>query len=103
MNFDEIPEIVFRVTENTFGMPEPHIPDGTIVILLQNRTAEVGRYIAPSQPDDPSPAIDHPINSQELELDALIAVRKAFAQYLRSEIAHVYTCPPEIAARAIWK
>ena len=94
--------IVFRVTETTFGSPEPYIPDGTYVILVQDGRAQVGRYEAPNPPDEPSPAFAHPVNVNDLESAALDAVRSAFPRFERIKTSQVYTCPTELAARAIW-
>ena len=69
---------------------------------MQNGRAEVGRYQAPDPPDEPFPAIVHPVNSADLETEAREAVRQAFPKFSRIKTSQVYTCPPEVAARAIW-
>ncbi len=96
-------QIAFRCTADTFGMPSPHIPDGAYIILVQDGRAEVGRYEEPRPPDQPSPAFDHPANGDELAGDALRAVLDAFPDIDPHGPALVFTCPPELAARAVWR
>ena len=35
--------IRFRVTDDTFGWPEPFVPDGAVVILVQDGRAQVSK------------------------------------------------------------
>jgi hypothetical protein len=98
-----IQQITFRCTADTFGWPEPHIPDGTFVILVQDGRAEVGRYEEPRPPEEPSPAFEHPSNVPELAEDAMRAVRAAFPEMDLHGPSLVFTCPPELAARAVWQ
>jgi hypothetical protein len=95
--------ITFRCTEETFGMPDPHIPDGAYIILVQNGRAEVGRYEEPRPPDEPMPMFDHPANVDELAADAMRAVQAAFPDIDPCGHARVFTCPPDLAARAVWR
>lgn len=97
-----IQQIEFRCTEDTFGMPFPHIPDRSLVILVQDGRAEVGRYEEPRPQDEPSPAFDHPANSSELSADALAVVLTAFPHIDLNGPALTFTCPAELAARAVW-
>lgn len=94
-------KITFKPTSKSFGSPEPYIPDGTFVILVQDGRAQVGRYEAATT-DVPWPTILHPVNSVQLESDALDAVRSAFPDFEEIKDSQVYTCPPELATRAIW-
>jgi hypothetical protein len=97
-----IQQIEFRCTDDTYGMPFPPIPDGSIVILVQDGRAEVGRYEEPRPPDEPSPAFDHPANAADLSADALRAVLAAFPHIDLNGPAVTFTCPAELAARAVW-
>jgi hypothetical protein len=97
-----IRQIEFRCTDATFGMPFPHIPDGSIVILVQDGRAEVGRYEEPRPPDEPSPAFDHPVNAEELAVDALRAVLGTFPYIDLNGPSLTFTCPDELAARTVW-
>jgi hypothetical protein len=94
--------VVFRCTEDTYGMPDPRVPDGTVMIWVQDGVAEVGRYEEPRPPEAPWPAFSHPINAAELRADALAAVRRvARKSELHGPCLH-FVCPPELAARAVW-
>lgn len=95
-------EIIFRAMGGTFGMPDPFVPDGTIVILLQRGRAEVARYEAATPSSNRFPSLAPARNWEDLETDALLAIRKAFPHHVRSKRAHVYWCPTNIAKRAIW-
>jgi len=63
--------IIFRPTTETFGSPDPPIPQGAILILVQDGAATICRYEAPAPPENPWPAFDHPINDQELAAEVL--------------------------------
>jgi hypothetical protein len=95
-------QITFRCTSDTFGMPTPHIADGTYIILVQDGRAEIGRYEAPRPPDEPFLYFDHPANAQELADDAMQAVLAAFPNIDPYGDALVFTCPPELTERAVW-
>ena len=94
--------IIFRPTADTYGMPSPHIPDGSTIILVQDGRAEVGRYEEPHPPEEPSPAFSHPDNTAELAAGALQAVLAAYPETDLHDSSLVFTCPPELAARAVW-
>jgi hypothetical protein len=94
--------IVFRPTAETFGVPEPPIPDGTIVILVQAGAASLGRYEAPTPPDVRWPAFDHPVNAESLAGEALAAVLAEHPEIDADGPALVFVCPEALAARAIW-
>lgn len=95
--------IEFRCSADTYGVPHPHIDDGTIVILYQDGVAEVGRYEAPRPPEEPSPAFDHPVNTEELKGEALRAVRRAHPGRDSFERAYVLLCPESLAGKARWR
>jgi hypothetical protein len=84
-------------------MPDPPIPNGSYVILVQDGRAEVARYNEPAPPENPFPSLDHPLNWEELEADALDMVRAAFPGYAKLETSQMFTCPTELVERAIWK
>ena len=96
-------QVVFRCTEDTYGMPDPFVPDGTVMILAQDGAAELSRYEAPTPPDDPFPRFDHPVNSAELQGEAL---KRVLAEHPDIDLhgnALTFVCPPDLAARAVWK
>ena len=96
-------QVVFRCTEDTYGMPDPFVPDGTVMILVQDGTAEVSRYEAPTPPDNPFPALDHPVNSAELQGEAL---KRVLAEHPDIDLhgdALTFICPPDLEARAVWR
>lgn len=95
--------IEFRCTADTFGMPDPHIDDGSVIILYQSGVAEVGRYEAPRPPDEPSPAFDHPANTEDLKAEALQAVRSAHPRLNSFERGYVLVCPDHLAKKAKWR
>jgi hypothetical protein len=95
--------IQFRCTADTFGRPAPHIDDGAIVIMYQDGIAEIGRYEAPRPPEEPSPAFDHPVNTDELKPEALQAVRSAHPRLNSFERGYVLLCPDLLAKKARWR
>lgn len=94
-------EIVFRCTETTFGSPVPYIPNGTIVILVQDGKAIIGKYEEPTE-DEPSPSFSHPINESELGEEALETVESHFPNVVASEIARTFVCPDYLSVKAKW-
>ena len=96
-------QIAFRVTPDTWGTPDPPVPDGTVMILVQDGRAEVVRYEAPSPPHDKWPAFDHPVNGAHLAADALKRVLATFPDVDLHGPALTFICPPDLAARTIWR
>ena len=96
-------QIVFRCTADTFGMPDPHVASGTVMILVQDGRADVVRYDEPTPPDNPSPSFEHAINCADLRAEALQVVRTNFPTADILGDALTFTCPPDLAARARWK
>ena len=94
--------IVFRPTAETFGSPEPAIANGTIIVLVQEGAASVGRYEAPAPPDVPWPAFDPPVNAEALAAEALAAVLAEHPDIDRDGPALVFVCPEALAVKAIW-
>ena len=90
--------IIFRPTADTLGLPNPPIPDGTIVILVQDGVATIGRYEAPTPPENPAPAFDHPINDDELAGEAVLAEHPEIDLH---GPASIFVCPDKIAVRAV--
>lgn len=97
--------IIFRVTETTYGTPEPFIPDGAYVILVQDGRAQICRYEAPQPPTDPFPRLESAENWEMLEAQARDAIKEAFPDFDKEEtdIAKTFTCPAELANKATWK
>jgi hypothetical protein len=95
--------IEFRCTEDTFGMPHPHIDDGAIVILYQDGVAELGRYEAARPPEEPFFYFDHPLNSDTLKPEALAAVREAHPKLDSFAQSWILICPQELAVKARWR
>ena len=96
-------QITFRCTKDTFGYPDPYIPNGTIVILIQNGEAEIGRWEEPTPPENPMPSFDHPINTKELKAEVLQIVLKNHPNINLYGGFLCYVCPKEMASKAIWQ
>ena len=94
-------EIVFRVTETTYGSPFPYIPNGSIVILVQQGEAVIGKYEEPTE-DEPSPSFSHPINSAELKKEALEIVKVSYPNVAKSKNARTFICPETLSTKAKW-
>ncbi len=92
--------IDFDCAENTYAVPQPHIDDGAMVILVVNGSAKVSRYGAARSLAEPSPSFQHPANVEALEAEAISLVRAAFPELNLDEDVVVCTCPPELAKRA---
>ena len=95
--------IVFRVTAETFGLPDPPVPDGTVVILVQDGEAQVGRYEAPAPPESPWPAFEHPLNVEDLAIEALAVVLAEHPEVELHGPSLIFVCPEELAVRAVWR
>ena len=84
-------------------MPDPPVPDGTVMILVQNGKAELGRYNAPTPPKSRFPSFDHPVNGEDLQDEAL---QRVLAEQPNTDLhgpALTFICPHELAVRAVWQ
>ena len=96
--------IKFRVTDKFYGYPDPFIPNGSVVILIQDGILEIARYNEPTD-DTPIPSFDHP---KELSINKELAnglfniIKEKYPQYLLSEVAVTLTCPSYIADKVLW-
>ncbi len=97
--------IVFRVTETTYGTPEPFVPDGAYIILVQEGRAQICRYQAPRPPRDPFPKFESAENWEMLEAEVMAAIRAAYPDFDKTDvdIAKTYSCPAELINKAVWK
>jgi len=82
------------------GRTEPAIESGTAVILIQNREVEVGK-ITLEEDDYGSISIEHPINFDELNQEALDAVKQQ-PELLESQTSVIVICPLPIASKMCW-
>lgn len=101
---DGFTQIVFRVTEETYGSPFPYIPNESILLLIQEGTVELSRYYEATR-DAPDPSLEHPPGlkqNEQLRLEVTQTIKDKFPQYLESETAVILTCPASIAARIVW-
>ncbi len=96
-------KVVFRFTADTNGTPEPHVPDATIMILVEDGIAEVVRYEEPRLPDVPWPSFSHPINAAELKAEALARVLEVAVEPELHGPCLFFVCPSELARRAVWE
>ncbi len=96
--------IAFKVTDEFLGVPNPYIPDGVVVILIQDGKVEIGRYNEPSIKEQ-MPSIIHPDKSSDnldLTEQLLNMIKEKLPQYLASEMAVVLTCPNSILEKVKW-
>ena len=92
MSKNNLPEIVFRVTQQYYGWPEPFIEDGTLVIFVQDHEAKVTEYAAPTE-EDPNPWFWDIENKDELIPEAERLVREGAPAALKVERATFFLCP----------
>jgi hypothetical protein len=101
---EDLTLIKFKVTNKLFGYPQPFIPDGSIVILIQEGRIEFSLYNEATQ-DFPNPTFNHPKEQEknrELELEVEELIKQKHPQYLTSDVSIVLTCPTRIAEKIIW-
>ena len=96
-------QVTFRVTQDSWGMPDPPVPDRTVMILVQDGRAEVARYEAPSPPHNRFPLLDHPVNGADLAGEAVTRVLASYPDVNLHGPALTFICPPDLAARAVWR
>lgn len=97
----KIQKVKFRVTEKYFGVPEPFIPDESLIILYQDGRAQIGKYYAATD-ENRSPYFSHPKNWQELEPELLVLIRKQFPEDIDDEDSNCYLLPEEYINKLLW-
>ena len=83
------------------GRTEPHIPSETIILLIQDGKAAVGRFMQDSE-NQSSFYIDHPKNQNDLDIQATAIVKERKPEYLKSDRALILICPTEILLKTIF-
>jgi hypothetical protein len=96
--------IKFTVTDKYYGVPKPYIPEGTVVLLIQDGSVGIRKYEAPTD-EDPvpklCPAKDDIVN-EILETDLLNVIRYSYPEYLLQDKAVILICPNDILDKIIW-
>jgi hypothetical protein len=101
---DDFSRIIFKVTEDYFGLPYPHVETGTILILIQDGQIEFSRYQEPTK-DNPFVSFSHPIfpeKNSQLLLSVEHQLKSRFPEFFRDNTSVVLTCPLGIADLLIW-
>lgn len=94
-------QIIFRVTNETYGTPDPFIEDGTILIFIQDGEAQFAKYQKATL-DNPFPVLSYPKNGKILKYLALDILKNDNPKHLNSEIALHFVCPEEYIERLKW-
>jgi hypothetical protein len=102
---EDLTLIRFKVTDTFYGYPDPYIPTGTIVILIQNGKTSISKYHEPTI-DDPFPGFTHPdptlIKNMEIEQKLYGLIHDIYFQYLNSEESVVLVCPGKYLGEIVW-
>ena len=97
--------IKFKVSDKYYGYPSPFIPDGSIVILIQNGEIKISKYHEPND-DNPFPSFSHPkegaIGNEKLEAYLSDFISNKYPEYFLSDKSVILTCPSNIAEKIIW-
>lgn len=96
--------IKFTVTDKYYGVPDPYIPNGTTVLLIQGGRVRICRYEEPTDEDRIvrlSHAKDDVLN-EILEADLLNVINYNYPQYLLQAEAVTLICPQNILDKIIW-
>jgi hypothetical protein len=97
--------IRFKVTDEFYGYPEPYIPPGTIVILIQDRKISISKYHEPTV-EEPFPSFTHPDSnlSKNIEIEQKLysLIHEEYSQYLYSEDSVVLLCPGKYLGEIVW-
>ncbi|TGE25844.1 hypothetical protein E5K00_11830 [Hymenobacter aquaticus] len=89
-----------RITLYADGSTGPEIKSGTAILLIQNGEVEVGKLVL-EEDEYGSSSIEHPINAEDLKVEALDAVSKE-PELLASQKAIIVVCPQSIFSKMIW-
>ena len=92
---------VRRVTFDGYGKPNVPLDVGAPIILFQDGYAEVSRYEPTDEPW--GVLLDPAANAEELADEALAAVLALEPKIARDRAAATFTCPSDLAARAVWR
>jgi hypothetical protein len=101
---EDFAPIRFTLTDSYYGIPEPYIPNGTIVLLVQDGRVRICKYEEPTNEERVvrlSNAKDDVLN-EILEADLLNIISYNYPQYLLQEKAVTLICPQNILDKIVW-
>ena len=104
VSMNEFAVIKFVVTDKYYGCPQPFIPDGTVVILMQEGRIELSRYIEPTI-ENPTAMFDHPgdpLVNKELEQCIFDIIKEKYPHHLLPDKSVVLSCPLSVAEKIVW-
>lgn len=90
-----------RVDFDGHGKPSFPLDPGAPIILVQDGYAAVSRYEPTNEPW--GVLLDPAANAEELADEALAAVLALEPRIARRRVAATFTCPADLAARAVWR
>ncbi|HEY8893622.1 MAG TPA: hypothetical protein VIM79_02365 [Niastella sp.] len=97
--------IQFKVTDEFYGYPDPYMPTGTIVILIQDGKISISKYHEPTV-EEPFPSFSHPdpnlSKNIEIEQKLYDLIQEKHPQYLNSEDSVVVLCPGKYLPEIVW-
>ena len=102
---EDLTLIKFKVTEDRLGYPEPFIPDGSIVLLIQEGNIQFSLYREATEKNG-YPTLIHPRDREkniDLELEVKELIAKMHPEYLLSRDSIVLTCPNVIEKKIVWE
>ncbi|WP_299437768.1 hypothetical protein [uncultured Aquimarina sp.] len=83
------------------GKTIPKVASGTYIILIQEKTVQVGKLYLGEQYDFYM-EIDHPKNQSDLAILVTELIKEKKPEYLESENSIIVICPKYIADKMIW-
>ena len=83
------------------GRTEPHIPFGTVILMIQDGNVSVGK-IQHEEGDKSSVYIEHPKNEMDVNVHALKIIKELKPESLASKTALIVTCPSRLIKDIIW-
>lgn len=95
-------KIIFRVTEKYYGVPDPFVPDNTLLIMYQDFVAQIGKYHEANE-QDRSPSFSHPKNWKEFSVALKKLVKNNYPDDYKDEDLSCYILPNEFINKLIWE
>ena len=100
---EDLTIIEFKITNGTYGYPSPYIPDGSIVLMIQDNEVKFAKYQNAKQSGFPSFSHPNPfIQNTEVEREIVALIEEKYPDMFSTERSFILTCPKRFIDKIVW-